>query len=68
MKKLIVKTKRRVKLIRKFLIIVLTYNNFNYAKDKKDKRVNKMRQFKFITTTLMFKSHKFNLILLRKKM
>ncbi len=34
MKKLTIKTRKRVKLIKKLLIIVLTYNNFNYLEDK----------------------------------
>jgi hypothetical protein len=59
--------KKPLRLIRKLSIIILIYNNFDYAKDKRDKRVNKIRQFKFITITLIFKSHKLNLILLRKK-
>ncbi len=67
MKKLIAKIKRRVKLIKKLLIIVLTYNNFDYVKNRRDKRVNKIRQFKFITTTLMFESHESSLVSLRKK-
>ncbi len=66
-KKLIIKIKKQVKLIKKLLIIVLTYNNFDYTKNRKDKRVNKIRQFKFITITLIFKSYKFDLISLRKK-
>ena len=61
------KIKKQLRLIRKLSIIILIYNNFDYAKDKRDKRVNKIRQFKFITITLIFKSHKLNLILLRKK-
>jgi len=59
--------KKQLKLIEKLSIIILIYNNFDYAKDRRSKRVDKIRQFKFITTTLIFKSYKSSLILLRKK-
>ncbi len=68
MKKLTNKIRKRLKLIKKLLITILTYNNFDYAKDRRNKRFNKIRQFKFITTTLMFKFYEFSLISLRKKM
>ncbi len=61
------KIRKRLRLIEKLLITILTYNNFDYAKDRRDKTINKIKQFKFITTILMFKSYEFNLISLRKK-
>jgi len=64
---LINKIKRQLKLVKKLSITILIYNNFDYTKDKKNKRVNKIKQFKSITTTLMFESYKFDLILLKKK-
>jgi len=42
-KKLTNKIKRRFRLIKKLLITILIYNNFDYAKDKRDKKVNKIR-------------------------
>jgi len=66
-KRLTNKIRRQLKLIEKLLIIILIYNNFDYVEDKRNKRVNKIKQFKSITTTFMFESYKFDLILLRKK-
>ncbi len=62
------KIKRQLKLIEKLLITILIYNNFNYAKDRRDKRINKIRQFKFITTIFIFEFYESNLISLRKMM
>jgi len=61
------KIKRQLRLIEKLSIIILTYNNFDYVEDRKNKRVNKIKQFKFITTTLIFEPYEFDLISLRKK-
>jgi len=61
------KIKRQLRLIENLSIIILTYNNFDYVEDRKNKRVNKIKQFKFITTTLIFESYEFDLISLKKK-
>jgi len=42
-KKLTNKIRRQLKLIEKLSIIILTYNNFDYIENKKDKRVDKIR-------------------------
>lgn len=66
MKRLTKKIKRQVITIKKLLITILIYNNFDYAKDRRSKKIDEMRQFKSIIITLLFEFYKFDLISLRK--
>jgi len=61
------KIRKQFRLIEKLLITILIYNNFDYIEDRKDKKISKIKKFKSITTALIFKFYKSNLILLRKK-
>ena len=48
--------------------IVLTYNNFEFSKNKKDKRIDEIKRFKFITFAFMFEFHNWNAVFLLRFM
>ena len=44
--------------------IVLTYDNFEFLKDKRNERIDEIRRFKFITSAFMFEFHDRNAVFL----
>ena len=59
-KKLIKKTKRKVKTSDKQFVEIVTYDNFVFMKKRREKRIDEFRKMRFIITSLIFDNRDFS--------
>ena len=64
--RLIKNTQNRIKSIKRLFTTMLIYNNLDYAKDRRDEKVDEIRTFRSITSALLFETHEFDTISLIK--
>ena len=68
MKKLIKKAKRKIKTNDKQFVEIVTYDNFDFIKRRRKKRIDDFRRIKFIITSLIFDDRDFSEKLLKQNM